>query len=167
MNTPLPDRVWDSVRVPDRPRPMTMISERSSSINDMSILCDVDHPPALFSAITAPSLASQDDQDFQWVVLIDEDLPDDIQGGLAAAIRPLGDRAALYPSKRHSPIDLAKVAAECGFSRNCDPSCGAKRSGCGWRCLGSKTTCSATPRSFSEDGPSGSLCIARSCPGMQ
>jgi hypothetical protein len=70
------------------------------------------HRLALISSITAPSLMSQQDQNFHWVILIDDGLPHDICEDLEDLISPLGERASLYRRKHENPASLVEVAED-------------------------------------------------------
>ena len=67
------------------------------------------HRLALISAITAPSLLSQQDQCFHWVILIEDGLPQDIREDLERIIRPFGTRASLYRREHHSSETLVEM----------------------------------------------------------
>jgi hypothetical protein len=74
------------------------------------------HRLELISAITAPSLMAQRDQSFNWVVLIDDGLPDDIRHRLEDVLRPFGDRAYLYQRAFHTPESLLEMVHAQGIS---------------------------------------------------
>lgn len=70
-----------------------------------------EHRLALMSAITAPSLLAQDDQEFEWGIFVGHDLPEDARQGLEEIIAPFDGRAFI-DSHGHTPSNLLKLAVE-------------------------------------------------------
>jgi len=70
-----------------------------------------EHRLALMSAITAPSLLAQDDQEFEWGIFVDPDLPRDARQGLEEVIAPFDGRAFI-DSGGHTPDNLLELAVE-------------------------------------------------------
>jgi len=70
-----------------------------------------EHRLALMSAITAPSLLAQDDQEFEWGIFVDPDLPRDARQGLEEVIGPFDGRAFI-DSGGHTPDNLLELAVE-------------------------------------------------------
>ena len=79
------------------------------------------HRLDLIAAITAPSLLAQEDQGFQWAVLVDPDLPTNVHQALTELLDPfegraflhagVGDRPASWHS--HASVDSLTMAATC------------------------------------------------------
>jgi Putative rhamnosyl transferase len=70
-----------------------------------------EHRLALMSAITAPSLLAQDDQEFEWGIFVGPDLPEDARQGLEEVIAPFNGRAFI-DSNDHTPDNLLNLAVE-------------------------------------------------------
>ena len=68
------------------------------------------HRLELISAVTAPSLLAQQDQHFNWVILVDQSLPDDIRCGLEEMLKPFGGRALLQSHR--GPVSWVNIARE-------------------------------------------------------
>lgn len=70
-----------------------------------------EHRLALMSAITAPSLLAQSDQEFEWGIFVGADLPEDAHRDLEEIIAPFDGRAFI-DSDGHTPDNLLRLAVE-------------------------------------------------------
>jgi hypothetical protein len=73
-----------------------------------------DHRLAVMSAVTAPSLAAQDDQEFEWAIFVSPDLPKGARHTLDELIAPFDGRA-FVDSNGHSAKNLLSLAADRGL----------------------------------------------------
>jgi putative rhamnosyltransferase len=67
-----------------------------------------EHRLILLSAITAPSLLSQEDQNFEWVLRVDSKFLDSIRGELAEILSPFEGRAHICPNHHRALLNLAE-----------------------------------------------------------
>lgn len=72
----------------------------------------LEHRLELMSAITAPSLLAQSDQNFHWVVLIDHGLPADIHERLEELLQPFAGRGWLRQRELHSSESIVQLAED-------------------------------------------------------
>jgi len=68
----------------------------------------------LISAITAPSLLNQDDQNFLWAIFTDPELPPAIRSKLNELLEPFAGRAAVYDDRPYNSPTLLALAKEKG-----------------------------------------------------
>lgn len=74
-----------------------------------------EHRIALFSAITAPSMMAQEDQNFHWVLLVDRDLPSKARSALEDTLAPFDGRAFLHTQHGLSSASLLALVEERGL----------------------------------------------------
>jgi hypothetical protein len=74
----------------------------------------LEHRLALTSAITAPSLMAQHDQNFLWAVFVDPDMPATARATLERILAPFEGRAFLEPGRGHMASRLLDLARERG-----------------------------------------------------
>ena len=72
-----------------------------------------DHRIAVMSAITAPSLMAQDDQEFDWGIFVTPRLPKEARWALEELVAPFDGRAFI-DSNGHSPKNLLEIAVDRG-----------------------------------------------------
>ena len=77
----------------------------------------LNHRLTLLSAITAPSLFAQDDQNFYWVIFVDPNVPADIHRRLTDVIAPFGENAILNPNRYYGTRSVRPLAGELGIAR--------------------------------------------------
>lgn len=68
-----------------------------------------EHRLLLLSAITAPSLLAQDDQQFEWVVFIDRDVPNGVRQAVEEILAPFNGRAFIN-NDGHNADNLLAIA---------------------------------------------------------
>ena len=73
-----------------------------------------EHRLALMSAITAPSLLAQSDQEFVWGIFVGANLPERARRGLEDIVAPFEGRAFI-DFKGHTPDNLLALAVERGL----------------------------------------------------
>lgn len=72
------------------------------------------HRLAVMSAITAPSLLAQDDQEYEWGIFVGPDCPDSAFQSLEGIVEPFMGRAFI-DSNGHSSENLLRIAANRGL----------------------------------------------------
>jgi hypothetical protein len=74
-----------------------------------------EHRLVVFSAITAASMLAQDDQDFEWALFVDPELPAAARSGLDDILAPFAGRAFLHTQDGLIRDSLPRLAEERGL----------------------------------------------------
>ncbi len=91
--------------------PLLILTRFGLGVKDRDWL---EHRMILISSITAPSLLAQNDKNFRWALLVDEDLPCDILSALEATLAPFGGRAILHAGGRFDTWNALTIARGAG-----------------------------------------------------
>lgn len=89
--------------------PLLITTPFGIGVTDLAWL---DHRLVLTSAITAPSLLAQSDQNFRWVLFVDHDLDPDVRVALEEILAPFEGRAVLHSERAYKTPTVLALAQE-------------------------------------------------------